>query len=88
METEIPRHYLDRSEIDVEYRNVDIMKKGKVVNLGCKHWSVRSSGRRGRCKGGELGRTLFYPAISFSLLEYMIIWRKIQVIIDPYDQTR
>ena len=40
------------------------------------YWSVRSSRKR-----GERG-LLFYPAISFTLLWDMIIWCKVQVIIN------
>ena len=33
-------------------------------------------------KGGGLGVSLFQPALSFTVLEYMIIWCKNQVIIN------
>ena len=47
------------------------------------YWSLRTSSKRGGegVKGEVGGRSLFQPDTSFSLLEYKIIWCKIQVII-------
>ena len=50
------------------------------------YWSVRSSGRRGDdgCKEGSRRDRYFNQLkCQFILLEYMIIWREMQVIINP-----
>ena len=65
---------------------VDIMTVVKlsliwIANMDIFNWSVRSYSW-GQCGGWRW--SLFYPVTSFTLLEYMTIWCKIQVIINPF----
>ena len=45
----------------------------QVVNMDTIYWSIRSSSMRGgvKTKGDGWGKSLFQPATSFTLLEYM-----------------
>ena len=47
------------------------------------NWSVRLSSRRGGDKKGWMKVSLFQPAASITLSEYINIWSNIQVIIYP-----
>ena len=75
--------------MDVESRgNFD---RGKVVvNLACYHGTrllvslFIPVGGENLGKGGGWGEDICLPATSFTLIENMIIWCKIQVIIYPF----
>ena len=53
----------------------------KVANMDITHWPVDLSCRWGGVGWGEC--SVIYPATSILLLKYMIIWGKIQLIINP-----
>ena len=57
------------------------------ANLDITYWSVRSSSKRGgdveKTQEGRCGGSLFWPAPSFTLLEYINIFCKIQVVTNP-----
>ena len=69
--------------MDVEYKWISYHRKNAVKLAGISsffYWPIRSPSKRGGNKvKGVCGGSLFWPAIIFILLEYMII----QVIINP-----
>ena len=68
---------------------MDIMTGGKlsyimVANIIIFYFAVRSSKSvRGEWGKGMDGGIVILPATCFTLLEYLVIWYKIQVIINP-----
>ena len=65
--------------MDIIYE--DILTEEICLHLRLLQWSVRSSIRMGWFNGVRWGVSLFQPAISITLHEYMKSWCIIQVII-------
>ena len=56
----------------------------KIVNLGCQHGHRLLASTFIQYEGwGKGGDVILAPASSFTFVEYLISWSKIQVIINP-----